>query len=584
MKMWMLESRRLSPCLTMIVVALCGCSGSEGGAVECAQRINTVTCPVGSEPFVATQASSACSASAGANRVTMDGELSGSCQGQGSCTFACRVTRECECGYDRITNNEVVCAECPVVTVCGDGRCESPQETIESCPTDCTIPDCTPGTQRCNGEQREQCNQRGGWEIFSCGTGEVCQENNGVTECVMASIECVPGQQRCVGTDNDQIQTCTPAGRWDETVAFCTGGEACYVFDNNGTPNAECRDRNDLCNAGEERCNGDDRQECANNGLWENPVACTSGLVCKDDGNNARCVAPDQCVPDCDASRRCVEGTCISKECLTTGDFRCVGGLRQQCDAQGAWVDLACPSNEPFCDDSGGTVVCTCVPNCVNKLCGDDGCGGSCGDCGPNTFCEVSTGLCTTFTCADGDERCSGTGGNTRQSCRVDQLGWMDIQTCTVGTCLPVAGNTTVCGSCMPGSERCTNDNIERCSATQTFSVVQNCAANEVCQVNAGSNAQCVCVPNCSATGSTCGSDGCGGSCGSCPGGNQWSCNSGSCVCTPSCALNSCDSDGCGGICTCQGGQLCSGTTCAVGIIGASLSHYVEDDPGERSL
>jgi hypothetical protein len=31
---------------------------------------------------------------------------------------------------------------------------------------------------------------------------------------------------------------------------------------------------------------------------------------------------------------------------------------------------------------------CPCIPNCDNKECGDDGCGGSCGQCGPEQGCQ----------------------------------------------------------------------------------------------------------------------------------------------------------------------------------------------------
>jgi len=64
------------------------------------------------------------------------------------------------------------------------------------------------------------------------------------------------------------------------------------------------------------------------------------------------------------------------------------------------------------------------------------------------------------------------------------------------------------------------------------------------------------CTPSCD--GKTCGSDGCGGSCGSCPAGQ--SCQAGACaVCTANCTGKTCGDDGCGGTCgTCADGQLCS--------------------------
>jgi hypothetical protein len=73
------------------------------------------------------------------------------------------------------------------------------------------------------------------------------------------------------------------------------------------------------------------------------------------------------------------------------------------------------------------------------------------------------------------------------------------------------------------------------------------------------------CTPNCN--GLSCGDDGCGGSCGTCPGGQT--CANGQCTsggCTPNCNGLSCGDDGCGGSCgTCPGGQSCSGGQCTGG-------------------
>jgi endoglucanase len=82
------------------------------------------------------------------------------------------------------------------------------------------------------------------------------------------------------------------------------------------------------------------------------------------------------------------------------------------------------------------------------------------------------------------------------------------------------------------------------------------------------------CTPDCS--GKVCGNDGCGGSCGSCAGGQT--CNtSGQCVasCTPNCAGKVCGNDGCGGSCgTCTGAQACnaSGQCVATGLPSPWLS------------
>ena len=70
-----------------------------------------------------------------------------------------------------------------------------------------------------------------------------------------------------------------------------------------------------------------------------------------------------------------------------------------------------------------------------------------------------------------------------------------------------------------------------------------------------------ICTPACD--GRACGDDGCGGTCGTCTGGDV--CTDGACVppCTPACDGKSCGDDGCGGTCgTCTGSDVCSDGQC----------------------
>ncbi len=167
--------------------------------------------------------------------------------------------------------------------------------------------------------------------------------------------------------------------------------------------------------------------------------------------------------------------------------------------------------------DAGSGPVDTgvCTPDCTDAVCGDDGCGGSCGDCGQDEFCsrgQCMTGSCTPD-CTDrvcGDDGCGGS-----------------------------------CGSC--GAD-------------------QTCTRAGVCEMNA-------CVPNC--TNRACGDDGCGGSCGGC-GMDQTCDQAGQCTggsCTPMCSGRMCGDDGCGGTCgACMGGTICNAGTCEAWMPGG-LSH-----------
>ncbi|HEY2732946.1 MAG TPA: DUF4215 domain-containing protein, partial [Polyangiales bacterium] len=97
-----------------------------------------------------------------------------------------------------------------------------------------------------------------------------------------------------------------------------------------------------------------------------------------------------------------------------------------------------------------------------------------------------------------------------------------------------------------------------------------DCGSGKACQ-----NSKCVCAPSCS--GKQCGSDGCGGTCGTCTTAGT-SCNaSGQCACVPNCSGKQCGSDGCGGTCgTCGSSLSCNASGACVSTCGNGTV-----DPGE---
>jgi hypothetical protein len=132
------------------------------------------------------------------------------------------------------------------------------------------------------------------------------------------------------------------------------------------------------------------------------------------------------------------------------------------------------------------------------------------------------------------------------------QLEWSN----KANNCIDHAGTCTPqCGGKQCGSDGC-NGSCGTCPSGQS------CDANGQCQK--------ICTPQCN--GKTCGPDGCGGTCGTCPAGQT--CDStGKCqtICTPNCNGKTCGPDGCGGTCgSCPAGQTCgsngqctpSGGTC----------------------
>ena len=192
-------------------------------------------------------------------------------------------------------------------------------------------------------------------------------------------------------------------------------------------------------------------------------------------------------------------------------------------------------------DPSGGyPLACeACTPVCAGKACGDDGCGGSCGNCPSGFACTAGACACAPA-CngkACGADGCGGTCGScpANHSCNA------------IGQCIPF-------GACVPScsGKACGDDG---CGGT-----CGTCPSPLLCTA-VGTCGPPACTPSCA--GKACGDDGCGGSCGSCTG--ALVCASGVCAtgCTPSCDGKSCGDDGCGGTCgSCDVGASCNAGSC----------------------
>lgn len=302
--------------------------------------------------------------------------------------------------------------------------------------------------------------------------------------------------------------------------------------------------------------------------------ACTAAAVCLPDswtcteawfGDGAvcdcGCGAPDSdCVggklpvAGCENLQLCsTQGQCVGKVpsgwMCAPGSYAALDACNCGCgvpDPDCKYTSLpvvGCPGLDPVC--SVDATCAACAPNCTGKQCGGDGCGGSCGACTGSTTAVCALGQCVepcspkplkcqTATC--GDDGCGGSCGTCAQG-----------STCTFGECVKPAGAddptscTGHCGSTAPAGCYCT----------------PSCKATGFCCPDFA--ATCECKPNCADK--TCGSDGCGGSCGTC-GSDKPYCNASfqcDATCKPACAGKSCGPDGCGGTCgACGSGSTCS--------------------------
>ncbi|GAB4304166.1 MAG: hypothetical protein Kow0090_19720 [Myxococcota bacterium] len=207
------------------------------------------------------------------------------------------------------------------------------------------------------------------------------------------------------------------------------------------------------------KCSSD--EECA-----ESRMVCSAAVgacvVCLSDAN---CPDSHYCASD----NRCAPDVCRQ------GETRCVGANVAICNANGsgetvaqcpggsACADGACPGGMPIGDDDDGEP--TCEPICSSRncgqygCCGDDGCGGTCGDCPEGTVCEK--GYCLTIPenctsnemCTDPDKpKCSTKDGRCYPSshCMIVGCGQMY---CNPATGFCEAGKVEEWGTCVQDSD-----------------------------------------------------------------------------------------------------------------------------------
>lgn len=256
----------------------------------------------------------------------------------------------------------------------------------------------------------------------------------------------------------------------------------------------------------------------------------------------------DPCGGRCEGAQVCFEGFCCDPFCQgrQCGDDGCGGSCGDCPDGQDCWQGVCC------------------TPNCDGKECGDNGCGGVCGLCDDDLPC--SSGKCCVPVCGDavcGEDSCGradgcGTCGSgfrcqegqcCKQACAGKDCGddgcggtcgeCGDDQFCEVGDCRPEGCEGRWCGTGTGGVNCGTCDDVEVCY-------------DGVC-----------CTPDCGSglNPKICGTDGCGGSCGAGCEGELVCCFDGYTCCPASCEGRECGPDGAGGFCgpNCGGKAICTG-------------------------
>lgn len=475
-----------------------------------------------------------------------------------------------ECGDDGCGGE---CGKCPSGKSCDKGKCVA-----------------------CSCEGKECGDDGCGKECGKCPAGKACSSDYKCVEVGDCGI-CWDGL-KC-GADPQNPKMCAALGCAGIDVKGKCEGDILLYCDNDMLYSTDCV----FLSEGKKKCGYDEKskwydcvckpqcegKECGSDGCGGTCGSCGQGKACKD----GKCVActpqcsGKQCGPDgcdgvcgscpegkaCDINGKCVEAT----ECGA-----CYPGLT--CNADDSYKD-AC-SGTPcqdityegkcfgdmvvFCEDdvlysldcgflSGGTYGCgydpeyefydcMCKPSCAGKECGDDGCGGKCGQCGEGKFCDENN-KCQTCSCAGkvcGDDGCGKSCGKCPEGkyCAYD------------GQCKDIVKSACCSPSDQPGCkieqevESCVCKKDDYCCKKSWDSM----CVEEIQEFGCG----ICCIPQCS--GKQCGDDGCGGTCGICPSGSYCS-DTGTCL-KCSCGTKKCGKDQCGNSCgTCEQGYFCDENT-----------------------
>lgn len=220
------------------------------------------------------------------------------------------------------------------------------------------------------------------------------------------------------------------------------------------------------------------------------------------------------CVSDADctgAGEFCIDGACAVPADSCWG--RCGGQAPEGC-----WCDEACDQYGDCCGDicdACAELALCCQPDCTEKDCGDDGCGGTCGTCAPGEvcggdgLCEPCTPACDGKQC--GDDSCGGTCGDCDPglTCAKDGTACLDCgacapwEVCDDGACAappPLAacpmGGTMIAAAChdTPWEGCCAGADLYYCESADLGGCppgVQDCLCHVSCDPDGTGDLTC---------------------------------------------------------------------------------------------
>lgn len=371
----------------------------------------------------------------------------------------------------------------PGTTTSGDDGSTSPADDDDDKQCAKEDEDCDGGETCCEGLA---CSALGTCQlVFTCATNEECRTQFGANfECNALLGQCEQKAADVCAVPCASDAQCACAGyTCDTLLGTCAGNGDTGGETDTGTDTEETTDTGPVCST--TSCGGSE--------------TCCTGFTC----SFGSCVSTDPCDGKCTTGQVCNEttGNCVA-DCRTAG----------------------CTNSSDTCNQTSGLCE-SCAPQCTNKACGDNGCGGTCGLCPVGQTCDTSTpniAVCrapTTNNCqintdctADPAKKvCDSLGTKTCVQCLADADCSGSTPKCNTTTKACEAGQVTTPG-CLAGSNctgfTCTDPSYPICNNGQccedtTPTCTPACGAGEICQNG-------TCVPDggtCDDTSTACTSD-----------------------------------------------------------------------------
>jgi hypothetical protein len=484
------------------------------------------------------------------------------------------------------SNNTVACSDnnaCTQNDTCGAGSCKAGSQLVCNDNNPCTDDACD-NLKGCTiNANTATCSDNN-----ACTNGDVCSAG----KCQPGNVIACDDGQVCTtdGCDAQKGCTFTANSVTCDDGNVCSTGDTCQGGKCAGTAGINCDDGNpctdDPCDgkggcATKNKADGstcDDGDACTTTGLCTGGkcggfqgVNCDDGLPCTldscdktsgckhsnssapcDDGNP--CTAGDACSngacqagPGCASDAVCTlsggAGLCVCKAGFV-GDGKSCSACIADCKGKVCGGD-GCGGSCGTC--SGATVCsaknqCVCAPQCDGKSCGPDGCGGSCGACKTGEACNLGSGVCAAVCvpqCKDKECGADGCGGSCG-ACGNGQFCLAGKGTCRFNQCPSVppggccAGNTLLTCDAKSTQAKDCNSSGTYCdwdAATLAYGCMATTTGSDPSGKSPRACSESACTPDCK--GKTCGADGCGGSCGSCSSGKLCDFNSGLCQPNP---------------------------------------------------